>query len=330
MASRLRFGLIGCGLMGRPLAEWIVALEDAEMVAVCDTNLESAKTFGEKLKVPYYTSHSELLQKADIDAVIISTPHDTHRQITLDCATAKRHIFLEKPMALSVKECDEMIEAAEKNNVKLMVGQVLRLLPLFYKVREIVGSGTLGEPLSAGITRIGTERLWGWWYKRKFSGGLLFMVSVHELDLLRSILGEPETIYALAAPKIRDEIDFEDLIMVTLGFKSGAIGSLHASMSAALGCYDGKIICRRGALLFSLSGQTIEYQAEGKEKVVLGAKDLEGIEDGYRHELRSFVEWVTKGIKPVLTAQDGRNAIEMAQAAYLSIERGAPVELPLK
>lgn len=156
----------------------------------------------------------------------------------------------------------------------------------------------------------------------------MFATSVHEFDFMRALFGEAESIYAVTAPQVRDDMDYTDNAMVTVRFKNGATGSLHASHGSFMGNYDGKILCTGGAVFYGGS-QGLVYRGREGSPVTVPQEELDRMEDGVRWEIRSFLEWITEGKEPVLTAQDGRAAVEMVQAAYLSIERGASVKLPL-
>ena len=156
----------------------------------------------------------------------------------------------------------------------------------------------------------------------------MFATSVHEFDFMRALFGEAESMYAVAASQVRDDMEYSDNVMAIVRFKNGATGSLHAGHASFLGNYDGKILCTGGTVFYGGS-QGLVYRGREGSPVTVSQEELDRMEDGFRWEIRSFLEWITEGKEPVVTAQDGRAAVEMVQAAYLSIERGAPVNLPL-
>ena len=324
----VRTGFIGCGGMGQTLARWVHRHPLGEVVAGADPSEMARRNFAAAYGAETYADHRKLLERSDLDAVFIATPHNLHLTHVLDAAASERHIFLEKPMGLSVAECDQMIEAARRHHVKLMVGQVLRLIPFYAEAIELATSGSLGRPISVDISRIEYFPLTGWWKRRAAVGGLMFATSVHEFDFMRALFGEAESIYAVAAPQVREDVDYTDNAMVIVRFKNGATGSLHASHSSFMGNYDGKILCTGGTVFYGGSQGLVYRGCEGSP-VTVPQEELDRMEDGFRWEVRSFLEWITEGAAPVVTAQDGRAAVEMVQAAYLSIERGAPVRLPL-
>jgi predicted dehydrogenase len=314
--------------MGTGLAKRMHAREEAAIVAVSDVNAEArAKAAGEFGAKPF-EDYRALLKEQGVDAVIIATPNDTHKKIAVAAAKAGKHVFLEKPMALSVADCDAILAAAKAARIKLMVGQVLRLLPPFIKIREMIASGELGEPWGIFVTRFGGGGFGGWRAERKIAGGILYEVHVHELDFMRSVCGDVRAVSAVMGHYANPQMNYEDMALVNLRFKSGAMGSLHASYVAVRGGSYGKILCSDGALDYSWSDSIIRYQKKGGEEQVLDTKAL-GIEDGVAHEIRAFCEWVLRNVKPPFTGVDGRAAVEMAQAAYLSAKQGVEVRLPL-
>ena len=155
MVSELGVALIGCGGMGRSEGRVLSGVPRARLVAVCDVSAEAGAEFGAEMGVPHVTDHRALLDRQDVDAVLVVTPNGLHTQVVLDAAGAGKHIFCEKPFAFTVAECDQMISAAGEHGVRLMVGHVLRLMPLFQRVIDLFAGGDLGRPVAAQITRLG-------------------------------------------------------------------------------------------------------------------------------------------------------------------------------
>ena len=150
----VRVGLIGCGNMGSGLLKNCAQLENATAAAVADPVIESAKKLADELSVPAYDDYKKMLAEEEIDAVIVAVPNYLHAPVSIDVAESGRHVFCEKPMAITVSDCDRVIQTARANGVKLMIGQVLRYLPVFAKIKEIIDSGILGEPFSIYISRL--------------------------------------------------------------------------------------------------------------------------------------------------------------------------------
>jgi len=320
-------GLIGCGRMGRALADSLRKIEEARLVAVADPVEEARRRAAQAYGAQAYPACADLLAQPHLDAVIVATPNYLHKEVTLAAAAAGKHVFCEKPMALSVADCDAMIQATESAGVKLMVGHVLRLMFPFWRIAELAREGELGAPVCVHIRRLQRPLTTGWRRRRELSGGPLFEVNVHELDLMRHLCGEVEQVSAYGGRFIAQEVDYHDIYLVNLRFRSGAVGHLHA------GCvgpseYHGLVICPRGTLWFGPGWGTGTVQRKGGEPEPLRAEGRDG-PVGLDWELSSFVSWVLRDEPPVVTARDARAAIELAEATCRSIEEGRPISLPL-
>jgi UDP-N-acetylglucosamine 3-dehydrogenase len=328
--AELGFALIGCGGMGRSEARVLRDVPRAHLVAVCDVSEAAAREFGAEMGVPAHTDHHVVLAREDVGAVMVVTPNGLHTQIVLDAAAAGKHVFCEKPFAFTVAECDQMIAAAEKAGVRLMVGHVLRLLPLFQRVIDVFDGGTLGRPVAAQITRIGwlgdpTAR---YRLRKELTGGLLYDITVHEIDLLHRLCGATESVYALLDNHVQKHVDYEDDAQLLLRFRSGASGYLFASLASPMSASFGTIVGERGTLRYDHGAGEITYRraGEGEQSVTEKLSRSDG-ENGYLRELRSFTEWVLDGTAPLLTAAEGRAAIQVAEAAYRSAATGQPVTI---
>jgi len=228
--EKLRFGVIGIGGMAEHLAKLLQQFEDAVVVAAADTNPER-KGAADALNAVFYTDYEQMLQKEALDAVVIGTPCGLHLEPTLAAAQAGKHIFLEKPMEISVERCDRMNSAAQEAGVKLMVGQVLRLFPLFQKSLDIIASGEIGKPKAIAVTRAGYATVFhsGWRVKRELAGGMLLETNVHELDYMRTVMGEPKQVYARMF-NLLGKMEYEDVAYLIIDFENGGIGDLEASL----------------------------------------------------------------------------------------------------
>ena len=326
----VRIGVIGCGSMGRALARTLEEVKGAKVTACADSDEERARTLAGELGARAFSDYRDLLALDDVDAVIIATPGFLHEEMAVASAEAGKHIFCEKPMALSVASCDRMIEAARKAGVKLMVGQVLRYIPRFAKIKEIVDSGVLGEPFGMSIIRISGG--WGgsdvpWRRRKEMVGGVLFEVNVHELDFMCYIMGEVERVAAFAGNYVHGEVDYEDMVHLVLRFRNGGIGSLVGGTSSAIGAYEGKVFCKEGSIFWGWGG--LRYRKFEGEEVHVEDEELP-TGPGVRRELREFVEAIREGKPVTIPGEEGRRAVEVVEAAYRSAELGQEVVLPLE
>ena len=328
MPAPLSIGLIGCGGMAQVLARAANRLPRARVVKVCDVFADAARSFGQELGVPHTADPGEILADETIPAVIIATPNFTHADLVVRAAEAGKHIFCEKPLALGTADCDRMIAAAHRASVHLVVGQVLRYLPVFHHIKRLIDEGTIGTPFAMRTARLGG---WGhpqaWRNKRETSGGPLFEVNAHELDYFRYILGEPETVYATGSRRVVDIVDFEDTAFVSITFRGGAHAVLHSSIAATLGGYSGVIQGTEGTITWNCWPDSLEYKRFDGATGKLAGKEQLPAPDAHEREISHLVDAVLDGTPPAITGADGRAVIAMAEAAVQSMETGQPVRV---
>jgi myo-inositol 2-dehydrogenase/D-chiro-inositol 1-dehydrogenase len=326
--------------MGTSHATQMARLAELRLAAVCDVDASKARAAADaaamsgNADVRVHTEVAALLADENVPAVIVATPNFTHRQIVLDALAAGKHVFCEKPMALTVADCDEMIAAAGRTGRKLMVGQVLRLMTVYAAVRRLVAEGTIGTPrvirvLRSGARTVGRAGAYGapWRAKRANTGGILFEVHVHEFDLMRSLLGEVAEVSGMAENFYHPERDYEDHVVVTLRFRNGGIGVLEAGGAHAIGGSEGIVTGEKGSIAYDGGKSTVVYRL-----VEAGAQPVEVPVErdagrGVQSELSSFARWVLNEA-PVVTAEDGRRAVQLAEAAYRSVQerRSVPID----
>lgn len=291
---------------------------------VCDVLETAAQGFGAELGVPWTTRVEDVLADARLGAVIVATPNFTHADVVIQAAAAGKHIFCEKPMALSVADCDRMIAACARAGVHLCIGQVLRYLPVFDHIHRLIGAGCIGVPFAMRVSRLGG---WGetqpWRQKRKTSGGPLFEVNAHELDFMRYILGEPEVVYATGSQRVLTGVDYEDTAMVSVRFAGGGHAVLHSSIGAQLGGYDGIIQGTEGTMAFTNWPSSLTWKRADGTSARLGDPELTA-PDPHLRELNHLITAALDDVPPAISGRDGRAVVAMAEAAVRSIASGAP------
>jgi predicted dehydrogenase len=326
---RMEVGLIGCGGMGMSLAGALNATGVGHIAAVADVDADRARASAEKLGARAFTDHHELLA-GGVSAVIVASPPFMHRPLSEDALAAGCHVFVEKPLAPTLADCDAILKAAETAGRTLMVGQVLRYYPTWRHIRERVAAGAIGRPIGAQVTRVGGgfgSFTVPWRRERAKSGGMLMEVNAHEIDFLCEILGEPRRVYAAMGQFLDQELDYPNLAFVSIHFSGGGLGLLHASMVSALGDLSGKIEGEAGTIFyqdgFSGDGQISEAR-HGEKATVTRVGDL-NYEPPVQAELRAFIESASTGAPPPITGAEGRRAVAVAIAAYRSAEEERPV-----
>jgi predicted dehydrogenase len=332
--SRLRVALVGAGRAGSVHAGNLADYAGrAEVVAVVDDRQEAAAELAGRYGAADFPALDDALDGAD--AVVISAPTFTHRDLAVRAAGAGKHVFCEKPMALTPAECDEMIAAAEGSGVVLQIGFMRRFQPEFVEARRRIEAGDVGEPMVIkSLTRgPGLPPPWAWDLER--SNGMLAEVNSHDFDSVRWLAGsEIERVYAevthlKGADRGVDAKDFYDNAVVSLRFESGAIGTIDGTCPADYG-YDARveIVCSEGLLIVGdLRGQAI---LEVRDRDVGTVTPLhrtwpDRFGEAYRAEIRSFVDSALDGAPAAVTGADGRAAVAAVRAANRSWQEGRPV-----
>lgn len=326
--NKVKVGLVGCGPMGMGLAT-AAAKTLAEITAVADVDSERARVAAEKFGCARFADMEALLKKADVEAVIVATPPFQHRADVVAAAQAGKHVFCEKPMSLTVEDCRQMIEACEKAGVKLMVGQILRYYPAFAKMKEVVDSGELGEPMAVCTTRLQncTADIWnrGWRTKKADSGGTLLEINAHEFDYMCYVLGQPVAVFARTAKFIASKRDYEDLVLTTVELEGGGVGSLRSGICASSDLYMVEILCSEGTASLE-NWRTVSWGRFGEAAKQLSTDEIQ-MEPPSERETREFLQAIRDDTPVPIPGQHGMRAVALACAAYESAATRSLVRL---
>ncbi|MDP9369682.1 MAG: Gfo/Idh/MocA family oxidoreductase [Chloroflexota bacterium] len=246
--SRLRVGVIGAGTIavGAHLPAILRLRDRLELVAVADVRAEAAKEAAERFGAAHaYTDTRELLDRSDIDAVVICTPEFLHAGQTLAAAAAGKHVLCEKPMAATVAEADAMLDACQRAGVRLMIGHSRRFTPRYQRIREAIDRGDIGEvrlvrenerrPIAMYTAQAGWAGYWApdaggdnarpWLEQAAYSQGAALTNAVHEMDLIRWFVGA-EAVSVYAESRITDpNAEVPDFITASIRFANGALGA---------------------------------------------------------------------------------------------------------
>ena len=347
-AGKVRFGLIGCGEIGMQSADAIrQSPELCSIAAVQDVAEDLAQDEGQRYSAPHYTDAGLLLQREDVDAVLISTPHFLHGPLTVQAARAGKHVACEKPIACTRAQADEMIAACHEAGVFLSICYILRYQAAITKARELLQQEVIGRLIRyrCQITADKPASYWTGGYsqrvktnwrmsKEKAGGGVLFMNGSHNLDRMHWITGlKPQRVFA-EMDTFDTPVEVEDSISLVLRYANGAIGSLDA-MSCARG---GEGSCDR---LYGTHGQMDVGQTL---RVYTSRADVPGVkprqwtdlnvpeENPYvASRVRFFAEFAhavrngaTQGPIP---GEEARDTLDVCLAAYESARTHLPVNL---
>ena len=195
----VKIGVIGAGFMGAMHSQCYCLLPEAKLIGIADIKKEKAEELAKKFNAVAYENAEELLKNSEIDAVDICLPTYIHKEWVVKAANSGKHVLCEKPIALSLKDANEMVEVARKNDIIFMVAQVIRFWPEYIRLKEIKDSGELGKLLSLALTRLSPLPTWGWenWLQiPEKSGSALFDLHIHDTDYILYLLGKPKTLFS--------------------------------------------------------------------------------------------------------------------------------------
>jgi len=317
--------------MGNVHARHWNAVPGAELVAVLDPRSEAAHAIG-----PGFSSWDTLLSQAKPDIIDICTPTPFHREYVEQAAAAGKAIFVEKPMARTLTDCDAMLAAVERAGVPAMSGHVLRYFPEYIAAKRLVDTGGIGKPAAVRTTRMaGFPDLGGrrnWYADPAQSGGLVLDMILHDFDWLRWTFGPITRVFAKGLYGQAKHIGRLDYALVTLRFASGAVGHVTGSWAHPGGfrttleiAGDGGLIEHDSALSAPLTASL--RTANGSGGVAVPESPMAANEDPYYQEIAAFVHALQNNRPTPVTLQDAREATRIALGALESIETERPVTL---
>ena len=307
-----KFGILGYGNIGAIHLQNLIKHPKAEVKAIYSRSYKANLPKG----INFYTSYEKLIKKEKIGAVLIVTPTFTHKKIACFCAENGLDIFLEKPMALTLEECDNIINTTESNNVKLFIGHVLRFWPSYRYVRDFILSfkSSLGDIHTFIAKRLSTFPWSEWFADEKKSGGVILDLSIHDLDYASWILGNVISISCKAKKIKRFDRKVFGKSNTSLTFQNNKKAKCTASWAEKPGYIFttyGNIIGTKGNIEFNGQGIFEGYSLEIIEK-------LES-DDGYYNELSHFIDCITNRHKEVaIRGEDGKNSVAICLAAIES------------
>ena len=328
--KQLGICLIGCGRAGMIHARnYKNKVPNAHMVACVDAVEAAAKAAAEEMGIDkYYTDYHQILNDPEVDAVVVVAPTDLHKQIVVDCAAAGKHIFCEKPMAMTVEECDEMIEACDKAGVKLQIGFMRRFDASFQEAKRLLDSGAIGDLVQIHSNTRGPSKPRPWMYDIKMSNGILAEVNSHDIDAVRWMAGSDiESVYAVAGnfrnPEAAEQYpDYYDSVLMNGTLKNGVHFCIDGAAYVQYG-YDSKmeIIGTKGKINVGRSDKEFVHctTVEGGTTTPFINSWMTLFIDAYLAEDTSFVNAVLNDTPVEVSGVDGRMAVATVEAGNCSI-----------
>ena len=330
--QQVRIGMIGAGFIAGYHLDGLCAAGGAEVRLIAGRSREKVAAVAARHGIAATTTDwREVLDRDDIDAVVITTPDDTHSEVAIAAATAGKHILLQKPMARTAEECRRIIAAAVVAGIHLQVSFMHRYFEEVVMAGQLLADGAIGRPYSIRMRNATPGPDWGAWFyaKARVGGGVVMQLGVHGIDLLRHLFGEIESVSANTALLRTERIladgaivhpDNEDHACALYRFDSGALATHEMSMSELAGCdrFTLEIYGERGTLWLRSGRGPLAIHAPahtGTRDWVVPA--LPARATGARHH-QAFLDMVRGNVPPDGTAADGLAGVLVAEAIYRS------------
>lgn len=337
-AKKLRVGIIGAGSIAEAChLPGYIKNDFVQLAAFADPeparHKEMYRAFPE---MKGYAHFKDMLAAEKLDVVSVCTPNKYHCAATLAALESKCHVLCEKPIATTLKEADQMIEAAKKARRKLMVGFTHRLFRGPQRCHDLLQEKALGKPFMIRVRFAHGGPFPGWaksdWFYKKddAAGGAMLDMGIHAIDLCLWLFGPITRVSAKAATLIR-KIEVDDNALLLLEFKSGALGYIEVGWTSKPGFSgleiygtEGSLICDYAKGLKLCGGKA----SAGKDSVynwkIIESRPTDG---GWASEIGHWINVVRGEEKLSMTGKDGRDALEVALAAYKSSETGKAISI---
>ena len=359
--ERIRTALVGCGKIGQTHAEILGTLSESHFVAVCDRDLARAQALAKLHQVKAYDNLTNMIVDSGIRMVVVSTPHPAHAVPTIKAIRAGAHVLVEKPMATSLKDCDAMMEAAEKAKIKLGVMSQRRLYEPVQRVKAAIEGGKIGPPVLGTVVMLGwrseayyrSDPWRGTWQGE--GGGVLVNQAPHQLDLLQWFMGPIDELFGYWDNLNHPSIEVEDTAIAVVRFNNGSLGSIIVSNSQKPGLYakvhvhgengasvgvqtDGGAMFIAGMTeiqeppfndLWTVPGeerQLAQWQAIDRETFTT----IDPLNHYHSLQVQDFLQALINDRDPLISASEGRKTVEIFTAIYRSRQERQPVKFPLQ
>lgn len=340
----IKFALVGCGRIAKRHAELLGGgqIGGATLAAVCDIIPDRAREMGERYSVPFFTDMDEMIKTTPVDVISVLTPSGYHADHVVRLSAHKKHIVVEKPMALTLADADRMINACEKQKIGLFVVKQNRFNLPVVRLRREVEEKRFGK-LVLGTVRVRWSRdqkyydLDSWRGTWALDGGALTNQASHHIDLLQWMMGDVESVYARTGTYlVRTET--EDTGVAVLKFKNGALGVIEVTTAARPKDLEGSISILGEKGTVEIAGFAVNQMKhweftdprEEDRYVIANCSVNPPNVYGFGHKmyLEHVVDCISKDAKIMVDGSEGRKSLELITAIYESAETGKEIKLP--
>ena len=327
--KKINIAVLGCGRIGLMHAKNVTLHEMTSLACVYDINEELANKVASELGVKSVTDDNEIFSDADIDAILVASPTDTHIEFIEKSVAANKPVLCEKPIDLDINKVNESAKRLKGNSVPIQLGFNRRFDPGHQEAKRSLLNGEIGE-LHQCIITSRDPGMPSWEYL-KVAGGQFRDMTIHDFDLARFMLGEePIRVFAIANalidPKLKSDLNDSDTLMIIMETASGKQCHINNSRSATYG-YDQRVE------LFGSKGMTISDNRKPHEvkkftKEFVNQQEpylnffIERYQEAYMNEITAFAEVVLNKSQPSVNFEDGHKALVLAETAYKSVKSG--------
>jgi myo-inositol 2-dehydrogenase/D-chiro-inositol 1-dehydrogenase len=337
MPDVVRVGLVGSGRIGRVHAEAYRRVVGGSLVACLDAVPSVAGELAREFDLEVVGDYSAMLASGDIDAVLIATPNWLHAEMTREALAAGKHVFCQKPMALTLEDADGVVDAAKSATAILQFGFMLRFTPPFPEIKRMIASGAIGDVIAARAAVFGWEPSADWFYDKAMGGGVILDTMIHFADLAGWLIGEVNQVYSHGGAYVLEGAKRHgspDNATVLLQHASGAATSVFVTWTAGHGNFTLEIYGDKGSLAIDLVEKQVTRMFL-REPFVLDGKQLAPgwtFPDlvwaySYSGEQQYFVDRIrgTADGTDAADADAARAALAVSIAAQRSLDQRAPV-----
>ena len=329
---KLGIGVVGVGEMGKRHAENLRRLvPEARLIAVADAVASRAKQVAEELEIEHsFGSLEEMVQRKDIDAVLIATPDKFHARGIRVAAAAGKDILCEKPMATDLADANTALQEVARKGVRLQIGFMRRYDPAYAAAMQRIEAGEIGTPVLFKSVGRDKDEPPMTAYQSQINGMLFYNSTIHDFDLARWLMrDEVVEVQSYTTTAIRPEVaKYGDVVaaVVNLKYAHGAIGNVESYVQAVY-AYDVRteIVGSKGSIFVgSLQKTAATFLSMHGGNQILADHFLSRFADAYLAEVADFVHTMLSGGAPRVTAEDGLRSLEIAVAAEKSHLQGRP------
>ncbi|MCP4476471.1 MAG: Gfo/Idh/MocA family oxidoreductase [Planctomycetaceae bacterium] len=345
------FGIVGCGMISNFHARAIEEIRGAKFVACFDNRLESAERLASEFGGVAYSDLNAMLADPKVDVVTICTPSGAHMEPAVAAANAGKHVIIEKPLEVTLKRCDKIIDACERNNVVCSTIFPSRFHGASQELKKAIDAGKFGT-LSLGDAYVKWFRTQEYYDSGAWrgtwaldGGGALMNQAIHSVDLLIWLMGPVKSLSAQTATLAHQRIEVEDVATAALKFENGALGVIEATTAAFPGMLkkieihgsEGTAVIEEEDIKtwefakMTAKDKKIAAEFASKTQTGGGAADPSAIgHAAHAHQFKDVLKSIKQGTKPAIDGEEGRRSVEIILAIYQAAKTNRVVQLPLK